>query len=147
MNQIVRSAHFRPPAPVPLHAPLDLFPMLRALRKNPLTTWTQEHFTAPIVAGESALGRVTVVSDPAAKPDATLEGSLAVLAKFKDLEFHSRANLERLAELALTVEDELKQKALAVPLSDVYSAQNAVQTKLTVLIDAYKAECDRLQAP
>ncbi len=66
MNEIVRPALFRPPAPTPLHAPLDLFPMLRALRKNPLTTWTQEHFRTPIVSGESALGRVTVVSDPAA---------------------------------------------------------------------------------
>ena len=40
------------------------------------------------------------------------EGSLVVLAKLKELEFHSRANLERLAELTLTVEDELKQKEI-----------------------------------
>jgi hypothetical protein len=78
-------------------------------------------------------------------PNAVLEASLAVLAKCKDLEFHSRANLERLAELTLTVEDELKQKALVAPLSEVYSAQSAVQTKLTALIEAYKAECDRIQ--
>jgi hypothetical protein len=80
------------------------------------------------------------------KPDAGLEGSLVVLAKLKDLEFHSRANLERLAELTMTVEDELKQKDLAGPLGEVYSAQNGVQTKLTNLIEAYKAECDRMQA-
>lgn len=79
-------------------------------------------------------------------PDETLERSLVVLAKLKDLEFHSRAHLERLAELALTVEDELKQPKLSAPLGEVYSAQNSVQAKLTVLIDAYKAECDRLQA-
>ena len=75
-----------------------------------------------------------------------LEGSLAVLAKLKDLEFHSRAHLERLAELGLTVEDELKQKDLAGPLSEVYAAQSSVQTKLTALLEAYKTECDRLQA-
>ncbi len=28
---------------------------------------------------------------------------------------------------------------------EVYSAQNAFQTKLTALIEAYMAECDRLQ--
>ena len=56
------------------------------------------------------------------------EGSLAVLAKLKDMEFHSRANLERLAELALTVEDELKQKELAVPLSEVYSALRLIRS-------------------
>ncbi|HXG89603.1 MAG TPA: hypothetical protein VNJ02_14835 [Vicinamibacterales bacterium] len=80
-----------------------------------------------------------------AKPPADLEGTLAVLAKLKDMEFHSRANLERLAELTMTVEDELKQKEMTGPLSEVFSAQNAFQTKLTALIDAYKAECDRRQ--
>ncbi len=78
-------------------------------------------------------------------PSAALEGSLAVLAKLKDLEFHSRGHLERLAELQMTVEDELKQKDMAGPISEVYSAQSSVQTQLTSLIDAYKAECDRLQ--
>ena len=68
-----------------------------------------------------------------------------MLAKLKELEFHSRANLERLAELALTVEDELKQKEIVGPLGEVYSAQSAFQTKLTALIEAYKAECDRMQ--
>lgn len=82
---------------------------------------------------------------PTAPPSAALEGSLAVLAKLKDLEFHSRAHLERLAELSLTVEDELKQKDLAGPLSEVYTAQSAVQTTLTALLEAYKTECDRLQ--
>src|SRR3954468_20968018 len=41
---------------------------------------------------------------------ADLEKSLAVLAKLKDLEFHSRANVETLAQLSLTVEEELKQR-------------------------------------
>src|SRR5688572_24880839 len=53
---------------------------------------------------------------PAPKPAQALEGSLVVLAKLKELEFHSRAHLERLAELALTVDDELKQKAIVAPL-------------------------------
>src|SRR5688500_12790207 len=35
---------------------------------------------------------------PTPKPPAALEGSLVVLAKLKELEFHSRANLERLGE-------------------------------------------------
>jgi hypothetical protein len=90
---------------------------------------------------------VEVASEVSAgKPPAELEGSLIVLAQLKELEFHSRANLERLAELALTVEDELKQKAIVDPLAEVYSAQSAFQTKLTALIEIYKAECDRMQA-
>lgn len=93
----------------------------------------------PAAAASAVLSEVaTPQSSPA------LEGSLAVLAKLKDLEFHSRAHLQRLAELGLTVEDELKQKDLAAPLSEVYAAQNVVQTKLTTLIEAYQTECDRL---
>jgi hypothetical protein len=93
-------------------------------------------------AGESAVPS----EHPTPKPPAILESSLVVLAKLKELEFHSRANLERLAELALTVEEELKQKEMVLPLGEVYSAQNAFQTKLTALIETYKAECDRMRS-
>ncbi|MEO5894965.1 MAG: hypothetical protein ABIS06_04640 [Vicinamibacterales bacterium] len=82
-----------------------------------------------------------------ASPPAALEGSLTVLGKLKEMEFHSRANLERLAELSLTVEDELKQKDILGPLGEVQSAQNAFQTKLTALLETYQAECDRMQGP
>jgi cytochrome P450 len=57
---------FRPPAPAPLREPLDLFDFLKAVRANPLTTWTTEHFERPILAGEGVLGRITVVHEPAA---------------------------------------------------------------------------------
>lgn len=76
----------------------------------------------------------------------TLDGALVVLAKLKELEFHSRAALERLAELTLTVDDELKQKDMVAPLGEVYAAQSTFQTRLTSLLEAYKAECDRMQA-
>ena len=91
----------------------------------------------------AATAVLTEVATPQSSP--ALEGSLAVLAKLKDLEFQSRAHLQRLAELGMTVEDELKQKDLAAQMSEVYAAQNAVQTTLTTLIDAYQTECDRLQ--
>lgn len=80
---------------------------------------------------------------PASVAPAVHEASLAVLSKLKELEFHSRTSVERLAELTLTVGDELKQQAFVAPLDDLYSAQSAVQTKLTSLLDAYKAEVGR----
>jgi hypothetical protein len=104
------------------------------------------HAGADRVSNDAAAVESSIPSQSAApKPPATLEGSLIVLAKLKDLEFHSRANLELLAGLTMTIDDELKQKGMASPLSEVYSAQNAFQTKITALIEAYKAECDRLQ--
>jgi hypothetical protein len=100
-----------------------------------------------VAADETAAAEIAAPSESSAvKTPAALEASLVVLAKLKEMEFHSRASLERLAELALTVEDELKQKEIVSPLADVYSAQSAFQTKLTALIEAYKAECDRMQS-
>ena len=73
-----------------------------------------------------------------------LEKSLVVLSKLKELEFHSRANIEKLAELSLTIEEELKQKPFAEGIGAVYAAQNAFQSKILELIGAYEGECTRL---
>jgi len=107
----------------------------------------KHHSTAVMVEDAPVTPSAEATATPTAKPPSpALEGSLVVLGKLKELEFHSRAHLERLAELTMTVEDELKQKEMARPLGEVYSAQSTFQTKLTALIDAYKAECDRMEA-
>ena len=74
-----------------------------------------------------------------------LEKSMAVLSKLKEMEFHSRANIETLAGLSLTVEDELKQKEFSDPIGAVYSAQDAFQTKITEVIQSYEAKCESLK--
>jgi hypothetical protein len=76
-----------------------------------------------------------------------LEKSLAVLSTLKDLEFHSRSNIEKLAELSLTIEDELKQKAFAEAIGAVYAAQDGFQSKIVKLIEDYEAECAHLKPP
>ena len=98
------------------------------------------------VAEESSAVKAAEAAKPDQKPDPTqLEKSLALLAKLRELEFHSRANIEKLAELSLTIEEELKQKAFAEPIGDVYSAQEAFHSKVSALIEAYQTECDRLK--
>jgi hypothetical protein len=78
-------------------------------------------------------------------PDSVqLEKSLAVLSMLKDLEFHSRGNIEKLAELSLTIEEELKQKAFAEAIGGVYAAQDGFQSKILKLIEDYESECTRL---
>ena len=106
-------------------------------------TQEKKHQSTAVVLKDAAPAQPSEAATPA--PAAGLEASLVVLAQLKELEFHSRANLERLAEVTLTVDDQLKQKAMLGPLAEVYSAQSSFQTKLTTLIEAYKAECDRLQ--
>jgi hypothetical protein len=96
-------------------------------------------------AAEQSAAEKTEAGKPAQPPDsAQLEKSLAVLSTLKDLEFHSRANIEKLAELSLTIEDELKQKAFAEAIGAVYAAQDAFQSKILKLIEDYEAECTRL---
>ena len=98
------------------------------------------------VAEKSSAAKTAEIAKPEQKPDAAkLEKSLAVPAKLKELEFHSRSNIEKLAELSLTIEEELKQKAFVESIGDVYSAQEAFHSKISALIEAYQAECDRLK--
>ena len=99
-------------------------------------------------AEQSPAVKAAESAKPEQKPDAAkLEKSLAVLANLKELEFHSRANIEKLAGLSLTIEDELKQKELVGPIGDVYSAQEAFHSKIAALIEEYQVECNRLQPP
>ena len=97
-------------------------------------------------AGETAATQAAETAAPAqTSAAAKLEKSLAVLAQLKDMEFHSRANIEKLAELSLTIEDELKQKQFVGAIGAVYSAQEAFHSKVSELIEVYQAECDRLK--
>src|SRR5438552_17849368 len=101
-----------------------------------------------VVPDESAAPKTAEPARPAQPPDPTqLEKSLVVLSKLKELEFHSRGNIEKLAELSLTIEEELKQKNFAEAIGAVYTAQDAFQSKILALIEAYEAECARLKPP
>ncbi len=99
------------------------------------------------VAEESSATKSSEVAKPDQKPDPIrLEKSLAILAKLRELEFHSRGNIEKLAELSLTIEDELKQKAFVEPIGALYSAQDAFHSKIVALIADYEAECQHLKS-
>jgi hypothetical protein len=97
------------------------------------------------VVAESVAPKAEAVKPAQPADSAQLEKSLAVLSNLKELEFHSRANIEKLAELSLTIEEELKQKQFAEAIGAVYSAQDAFHSKIVKLIDDYEAECTRLK--
>jgi hypothetical protein len=103
---------------------------------------TEGKKAAPVADSTAAKADPEKPAQPA--DSAHLERSLAVLSNLKDLEFHSRANIEKLAELSLTIEEELKQKAFAEAIGAVYAAQDAFQSKILKLIEAYETECTRL---
>ena len=74
-----------------------------------------------------------------------LEKSVAVLSKLKEMEFHSRANIETLAELMLTIDDELKQKEFSDPVGALYSAQDTFQTQIGAIVESYGTKCESLK--
>src|SRR5688572_13144771 len=74
-----------------------------------------------------------------------LERSVAILSKLKDMEFHSRANIETLAGLILTIEEKLKQKEFSDAIGEVYAAQDGFHTKIAALIERYEAKCESLK--
>ena len=104
---------------------------------------------------ESAATQTTATTSAPSTPADTkeklqpgdLEKSLAVLAKLKDLEFHSRANIETLAQLSLTIEEELKQREFAETIGAIYSAQEVFHSKIAAFIETYQTKCDALQKP
>jgi len=101
--------------------------------------------TKSVMTEQSNAAKPEAEKPPQPEDSAQLERSLAVLSKLKELEFHSRANIENLAELSLTIEEELKQKAFAEGIGAVYAAQDAFQSKILKLIEDYEAECARLR--
>jgi acetoin utilization deacetylase AcuC-like enzyme len=92
---------------------------------------------------KSAAAADEVVKVEQAPGDA--EKSAAVLSKLKEMEFHSRANIETLAGLTLTIEDELKQKEFSEPIGALYSAQDGFQTQIAALIQSYEAKSESLK--
>jgi hypothetical protein len=75
------------------------------------------------------------------------EKSVTILSKLKEMEFHSRGNIEALAQLTLTIEEELKQGEFSEAIGSVYSAQDAFHSKIAALIEAYAAKCEELKGP
>ena len=99
----------------------------------------------PTVADHShAAASAPAVAKAEAVPG-ELEKSEAVLSKLKEMEFHSRANIETLAGLTLTIDDELKQKEFSEPIGALYSAQDSFHTKRAALIESYQAKCESLK--
>jgi len=104
---------------------------------------------SPVPEGnQTAEATSAVTNTEAAKTEqrpGDLEKSLAILSKLKDLEFHSRANIEMLAEISLTVEEELKQREFSEAIGAIYSVQDTFHSKIAAFIETYQTKCDSLK--
>ncbi len=97
---------------------------------------------------EAASEKKAAVASAEVGPDegpSDLEKSVAVLSKLKEMEFHSRANIETLAGLILTIDDDLKQKEFSDPVGELYGAQDGFHSKIAEVIEKYEAKCESLK--
>lgn len=98
------------------------------------------------VATEDANQQATAPEKtPVAAAPGNYEKSQTVLSKLKEMEFHSRANIEALAGLILTIEEELKQKEFSGQIGDIYAAQDGFHTRIAELIQSYEKKIETLR--
>jgi hypothetical protein len=128
----------------------------RNVAHNKKVTQEKQHKHTEAAPAKKAPARGEKEKEPAASAQETPgeeqgpsehERSVAILSKLKEMEFHSRGNIETLAQLTLTIEDELKQKEFSEPIGALYSAQDAFHAKIEALIEAYGAKCEQLKGP
>lgn len=104
----------RPPAPTPLDRPLGTIPLLFAMRRNPLNTWTRAHYEELMLQGISIIGEVCVVSDPAAIRHVLIDNA----ANYRKDDLQQRLLGPGLAGGLLLAEDDMwrRQRHLLAPL-------------------------------
>ncbi len=104
----------RPPAPKPLERPLGTVPLLFAMRRNPLSTWTRAHYEEPILQGTSIIGEVCVVSEPTAIRHVLVDNA----ANYRKDDLQQRLLGPGLAGGLLLAEDDMwrRQRRLLAPL-------------------------------
>ena len=72
-----------------------------------------------------------------------LEQSRKYIQQLKDIEFHTRDYLEKLAAMELTVEDQLKQKENAQEIGEIFSHLSHAKEHLTDFVEKWEMECNR----
>jgi cytochrome P450 len=132
-------AELSPPAPIPREHALGTIALLRVLASNPLEAWTAAHFEEPIVTGGLSIGRVAVVSEPAA----IRRVLMANTENYQKDWLQRRVLSAALANGLLTVENDqwkLQRRALAPLFS-----RKTVLSFTTAMIEAADALVERLR--
>lgn len=83
------------------------------------------------------------MSDPAAEKT-PLERSRDIIKQLKEMVHYSEGNIEKLTEIWLLLDGELKQKRIAKNLEELLTHQNKFHDALAALVKDYEAECDKL---
>ncbi|MGH8720380.1 MAG: hypothetical protein ACREU4_00245 [Burkholderiales bacterium] len=84
------------------------------------------------------------MTDPSAEKT-PLERSRDIIKQFKEMVHYSEGNIEKLTEIWLLLEGELKQKKIAKTLEDLLTHQNKFHDALAALVKEHEAACDQMQ--
>ena len=74
-----------------------------------------------------------------------LERSRDIIKQFKEMVRYSEGNIEKLTEIWLLLDGELKQKKIAKSLEELLTQQNRFHDALAALVKDYESECDKLE--
>ncbi len=83
------------------------------------------------------------MSDP--KPEDKIQQMNTHLEQFKQMSHRARLRIERLAELSLEIEGELKFTEFADRVSDLFGMATEFEEKLEALINDYEIERNRIE--
>jgi len=133
-------AKLHPPAPLARSKPLGPVALLRVLARNPLEAWTKAHFEQPIVIGGLSIGRVALVSEPAAIRRVLIDNS----ENYHKDWLTRRVLSAGLVDGLLTVEGQQwrTQRRVLAPLF----ARRTITSFSAPMIEAAAALVDRLRA-
>ena len=76
-----------------------------------------------------------------------VEKSRDQITQLKEMGHYAKANIERLTEVWLTLDGELKQKALATKIEELLTQHNSFHDALEAAIADYEAVCDGMAKP
>ena len=74
-----------------------------------------------------------------------LEKSRDIISQLKEMQYYSKTNIEKLGELWIKVDTELKQKENAELLETLINQQNTFHDSLDSMISDYEIECNRIE--
>ncbi|MDF1823399.1 MAG: hypothetical protein P1U68_02090 [Verrucomicrobiales bacterium] len=67
------------------------------------------------------------------------------ISQFKEMSHRAKLRIEKLAQLSLVIEDDLKQKEYADRVSELFGIAASFEEKLDSLIHDYEIERNRIQ--
>lgn len=68
-----------------------------------------------------------------------------LISQLKEMQHYSEANIEKLTEIWLMLDGELKQKEMAARVEKLIAEENVFHDDLAAVVSDYEIECNRIE--